>query len=296
MPRRARLILPSHPHHIMLRSHNSEVAFADAEEYRYFLDNLRLWHRELRVDLYAFSVLPDSVYLILDPGSKPECLGRLMKSVVGRQTAFVNARRERHGTLWQGRYKSSPIQPDGFLLACCRYVELAPLRAGLVAAPEEYAWSSARERLSAAQQDKQVAAPPAWQKLGATEGERITRYREYLLESVADVEIDFIRTALLREQLTGDQSFVERVERMTGRRVEFRGRGRPRTRAEDTVERPPSVAVAQREGAKALRTLSKSSSDGERPAGKRLRLTLSFTSRSASWQQLLPRDGTRHGQ
>lgn len=78
------------------------------------------------------------VYLIIDPGDCPEHLGMLMKRVAGRQTRYVNWLEGRSGTLWEGRYKSSPIEDDTYLLTCCRYVDLNPLPAGMCAAPEGY--------------------------------------------------------------------------------------------------------------------------------------------------------------
>lgn len=86
-------------------------------------------------------------------GGHPERLSLLMKRVVGRQTRYVNALEQRSGTLWEGRYKSSPIQRDAYLLACCRYVELNPVRAGLVGTPREYRWSSYGSRAGWADQD-----------------------------------------------------------------------------------------------------------------------------------------------
>ena len=81
-------------------------------------------------------------HLVVDPGAHLERLSFLMKRVAGRQTRYVNALEQRSGTLWKDRYKSSFIQRDAYLLACCRYVELNPVWAGLVSTPREYRWSS----------------------------------------------------------------------------------------------------------------------------------------------------------
>ena len=79
---------------------------------------------------------------MIDPGDAPENLGLLMKRVAGRQTRYVNMLEKRSGSLWEGRYKSSPISANEYLLACCRYVELNPVRAGMVDDPAKYRWSS----------------------------------------------------------------------------------------------------------------------------------------------------------
>ena len=89
---------------------------------------------ENRTGLQGLRLLPDDqhVHLVIDPGDAPENLGLLMKRMAGRQTRYVNMLEKRSGSLWEGRYKSSPISANEYLLACCRYVELNPVRAGMV--------------------------------------------------------------------------------------------------------------------------------------------------------------------
>ncbi len=149
-----------------------------------------------------------------------------MKRVAGRQTRYVNAHEHRSGTLWEGRFKSSPIQRDAYLLACCRYVELYPLRAGLAATPRDYRWSSYRRRAG------WEATPPidldeGYHSLGVTPQERGTQYRAWVRAAIPEGEWEQIREAIQRGQLTGGNRFVEDVARTIGRRVERRGQGRP---------------------------------------------------------------------
>ena len=82
------------------------------------------------------------VHLIIDPAKNPESLALLMKRVAGRQTRYVNKLEKRTGSLWEGRYKSSIISAREYLPACCRYIELNPLRAGMITDPAQYRWSS----------------------------------------------------------------------------------------------------------------------------------------------------------
>ena len=124
MPRCARLVLPNCPHHIIQRGHNRQVVFVGDDDYLYYLDNLQEWKSELECKVYAYCLMTNHVHLVIDPGDAPENLALLMKRVAGRQTCYVNKLEKRSGSLWEGRYKSSPINANEYLLACCRYVEL----------------------------------------------------------------------------------------------------------------------------------------------------------------------------
>jgi len=135
--------------------------------------------------------------------------------------------------VWEGRYKSSPIDTDSYLLACCRYVELNPVRAGMVKAPNHYRWSSYNQR-AGLRQWEWLDEDPCYRGFGRTRRERQERYRHWVAASVPDGEWDTIRHAVQREQLTGGGGFVDVVERRTGRRIEGRGPGRPRTRSRST--------------------------------------------------------------
>ena len=141
MPRIARIVIADYPHHIIQRGHNRQVVFAGDEDYLYCLENLKEWKKTFKCKVYAYCLMTNH-YLIVSPSKKAENLALLMKRVSGRQTRYVNKIERRSGTLWEGRYKSSLINEDGYLLACCRYIELNPVRAGIVNEPAEYRWSS----------------------------------------------------------------------------------------------------------------------------------------------------------
>ena len=125
-----------------LRGHNRRVVFASDEDYQYYLNNLCEWKEKLGCKVYAYCLMTNHVHLIVDPGEDGGNLARLMKRVAGRQTRYLNKLEKRTGSLWEGRFKSSTISADEYLLACSRYVELNPVRAGIVADPKDYRWSS----------------------------------------------------------------------------------------------------------------------------------------------------------
>ncbi len=131
MPRMPRVIVPDHPHHILQRGHNREVVFVETGDYERYLAHLKEWKNRLQVKVFSYCLMTNHVHLILDPGKRLNSIALLMKRVAGRTTSYVNRLEHRSGTLWEGRYKSSPIQSEVYLLACCRYVELNPVRAGM---------------------------------------------------------------------------------------------------------------------------------------------------------------------
>lgn len=229
MPRTSRVVLPNYPHHIIQRGHNRQVVFAGDEDYLYYLKNLKEWKKELGCKIYAYCLMTNHVHLIVDTVKETENLALLMKRVSGRQTRYVNKMEGRSGTLWEGRYKSSPIKDDEYLLACCRYVEMNPVRAKIVDEPAKYKWSSYRHKIGV-EKTNLVDIDPCYMGLGATEKVREKRYEEWVNGAIPAGELELIRKAVQRGQLTGGYRFVEEVDKKIGRRIEFRGQGRPRKR------------------------------------------------------------------
>ncbi|MHB1349285.1 MAG: transposase [Desulfobulbaceae bacterium] len=227
MPRQARLLLANCPHHIIQRGHNRQVIFAGDDDYLYYLDALKDWKARLGCKLYSYCLMTNHVHLVLDPGDQPENISLLMKRLAGRQARHVNRLEGRTGALWEGRYKSSPIQADRYLLACCRYVELNPLRAGMTDDPASYRWSSCPAKTGRVQ-GNWLDFDPFYLGLAATPEERALRYREWLQQTVPEGEWKLIREATQRGQLAGNGKFVDEISTKLGRRLDPRGPGRPR--------------------------------------------------------------------
>jgi putative transposase len=147
MPRKARILVPGYPHHIVQRGHNRKVVFLADDDYQFYIENLTEWKLRLGIKIYAWCLMTNHIHLIVEPGEDTKTVSELMKRLAGRQAAFVNKQEDRSGALWEGRFKASPIQRENYLLACCRYVEMNPVRAGMVVGPRQYRWSSYRERI-----------------------------------------------------------------------------------------------------------------------------------------------------
>ncbi|HEY6874641.1 MAG TPA: transposase [Geobacteraceae bacterium] len=229
MPRTGRIVIAGYPHHVIQRGHNRQVVFTTEEDYRYYLGNLREWKERLGCRLYAYCLMANHVHLVVDPGERGENLALLMKRVAGRQTGFVNSREKRTGTLWEGRYRSSLVSTDDYFLACCRYVELNPVRNGIAADPAAYRWSSYAGKVGNGGEDW-LDEHPIYQGLGTTVEERQARYRDWARAAAAEGELELLRQAIQRGGLIGGSRFVEEIAARVGRRIELRPPGRPKNK------------------------------------------------------------------
>lgn len=225
MPRLGRTILPDYPHHVVQRGHNRQVVFAEPRDFERYLDTLIEFKHIYGVKVYAYCLMTNHVHLLVVP-EEIAGLGRLMKRLAGRQTRYHNRLEGRSGTLWEGRYKSSPVDSDEYLLACARYIELNPLRARMVATPEAYRWSSCRNRLGLTH-NEWLDHDPCYLALGENRAQRQERYRQFLYAAIPEGESTLIREAVQRGQLTGHGGFVDKVEKILGKRIDKRSPGRP---------------------------------------------------------------------
>ncbi len=229
MPRQARIVLANCPHHITQRGHNRQVVFASDQDYQYYLENLQEWKTKLGCKVYAYCLMTNHVHLVVDPGNKAENLGLLIKRLAGRQTRYVNKLEKKSGSLWEGRYKSSPIHADEYLLACCRYVELNPLRAEMVDDPAKYPWSSCPAKVGLKKQPW-LDFDSFYMGLANTDKKRALSYKKLLQGTIPEYEIKLIREATQRGQLTANSRFANEISDKLGRRIELRGPGRPKKR------------------------------------------------------------------
>jgi putative transposase len=226
MPRRARIAVANFPHHIVQRGHNRRVVFVTDRDRLTYLETLREFRAELDLKIYGYCLMTNHVHLIVDPGNDALNLGLLMKRLAGRHTRRINKLERRTGTSWEGRFKCSPIESDRYLLACTRYVDLNPVRAKMVARPDEYVWSSYRARVGIIECDW-LDPDPCFLALASDAKRRQERYREFVEQGITNYELNFIRDAVQRNQLTGGESFMLEIQQRIGERILFRSRGRP---------------------------------------------------------------------
>ena len=143
MPRRARLVPPGVPLHLIQRGNNRQVCFLAEDDCRFYLDWLTHYARKLDVAIHAWVLMTNHVHLLVSPAD-PAGPGAVMQALGQRYVQHFNRAWARSGTLWEGRFRSCPVDAEAYLLACQRYIELNPVRAGMVGHPAEYRWSSFR--------------------------------------------------------------------------------------------------------------------------------------------------------
>lgn len=159
MPRRARIVLQGHPHHVVQRAHRRQPIFTDEADCLPYLNDLQRERRRLQVAVYAWCLMPNHVHLLLAPLHDCRALPQIMGKLAGGAGRRFNHRHGLSGTLWESRYYSSVIETEEYFWECCRYIELNPVRAGIVDRPEQYPWSSYRARML---DQGGVDAPPGY--------------------------------------------------------------------------------------------------------------------------------------
>jgi putative transposase len=143
MPRRPRLVLSDVPLHLIQRGNNRQQCFFSPNDYATYLHWLNLYAVETGCEIHAYVLMTNHVHLLLS-SSVPRAVSAMMKALGQRYVQHVNRTQGRSGTLWEGRFRSSPTQHEQYFLACQRYIELNPVRAGMVQHPADYRWSSYR--------------------------------------------------------------------------------------------------------------------------------------------------------
>ena len=225
MPRRPRLDLPGVAQHIVQRGNDRQPCFfADIDRIRY-LQDLHELSLKLGIAVHAYVLMTNHVHLLLT-SQKAGATSTLMQSLGRRYVRYINTQYRRTGTLWEGRYKSCPVQEEIYLLRCYRYVELNPVRAGMVVDPADYRWSS--YSCNGLGQANALVHPHGSYLAIASAGERADHYRRFVLDAIDPDETVAIRLNLQRQHALGNERFRAAIERQLGRCVGPAARmGRP---------------------------------------------------------------------
>lgn len=226
MARSPRLSLPSFPHHVIQRGNNRQPIFLAPKDYEVFLDCLREAKRKYQARLYAYVLMTNHVHLLVEPEHEGD-LSRFMQSVGRRYVRYINDAYERTGTLWEGRFRSAIVSRDEYLITCSRYIELNPVRAGMVHHPRDYRWSSYHGR-AMGRPDPLLDEDPWYVTLGDSPQARAAAYAKWLEDSVSDTEWEHIRKATQLGRVVGSESFQEEIEGKVGRRLIGETWGRPK--------------------------------------------------------------------
>lgn len=215
------------PQHVIQRGNNRAACFgadSDMAAYAHFLHEAA---SEYRIAIHGWVFMTNHVHLLVTP-EQDDSLSRTMQALGRRYVRYFNRCYQRTGTLFEGRFKSCIIQEQRYLLTCLRYIELNPVRAGMVKHPGDYFWTS--HHANAAGRASKLWDPhPQYLSLGATDCERQKRYRGLFAQHLQDDQLTEIRNSINQELALGSQHFRQKIEKLGGRRQQLLRRG-PKSR------------------------------------------------------------------
>lgn len=211
----ARAVAPGIPHHVIQRGNRRQQTFFNDEDYIAYLKLMSTWCGKHQVEIWAYCLMPNHVHLIAVPQTM-DGLTLAIGEAHRRYTRRINLREDWRGHLWQGRF-SSFIMDEVYLLACTRYVELNPVRAGLVKRPEAWPWSSAVAHITGSD-DILVRAAPLLEIVGKD-------WTQFLTRDVKESEIELLRKHERTGRPLGGESLIEKVEGMLSRQLRPGKRG-----------------------------------------------------------------------
>jgi putative transposase len=225
MARLPRLTLADHLHHVIQRGHNGQPIFVDRTDRERLLALMADGATRFRVAIHAY-VLLDNAFKLLATPETADGMPQFMQAIGRSYVRYFNDRHGRSGTLWDGRYRSTLIQADRYLLTCMADIDWSPVRENLASEPGTFAWSS-HGHYAGLRQDRLLTPPALYWALGNTPFAREAHYAERVLAGVAPADETALAEATLKGWVAGDETFVESLHKATERRVVKGKAGRP---------------------------------------------------------------------
>jgi putative transposase len=226
------MYLPGQPYHVVQRGNNREACFLEPENYQYYLELWEEVSRRYGLAVHAWCLMTNHIHFLATP-SGVDGLSNTLRVVGSRYAQYINRKYRRTGTLWEGRHRSSLVQSERYFLTCSRYIELNPVRAGLVKRPEEYRWSS--YGVNAWGDGSWLQSHEEYLRLGRTREARCQAYRALFNVSLSEENLHLIRKAAHYCQPVGDDRFRQQIEEKYGIKPGQMKRGRPRRKTDGLV-------------------------------------------------------------
>jgi putative transposase len=225
MARLPRLTLPGYPHHVIQRGNNRQAIFSTPADYDMLLTLLHENAQKFGVAVHAYVLMTNHFHLLATPETA-DGLPLMMQAVGRRYVRYFNDAQGRSGTLWEGRYRSTLIQTDRYLLACMAYIDLNPVRAGIVREAKDYSWSSHGHYIGQ-RDDKLVSPHSLFWALGNTPFAREAAYADLVRAGVTPAQQADLTRSALNGWALGGEGFVSDLQKRTARRVVKGRAGRP---------------------------------------------------------------------
>jgi len=223
MARLPRFNLPNIPQHVIQRGNNRQACFFSQQDYIIYLDKLKEYSQQHKVAIHSYVLMTNHAHFLLTP-SEPAGVSLLMQSLGRYYVRYINHTYNRSGTLWEGRYKSTIVDSENYLLTLYRYIELNPVRANMVHHPAEYPWSSYRKN-ALGKAIKLIQPHSCYQALGNNNQERQDNYQSLFDHKIPDYTLQEIRDATNKAWVLGNKNFKQQIEAQTGRRTAPSKRG-----------------------------------------------------------------------
>jgi len=217
MARLPRLTLADQPHHVIQRGNNRQAIFVDRADHEFMLGLLGENATRFNIALHAYVLMDNHFHLLATP-STGDGMALWMQAVGRRYVRYFNDRHRRTGTLWEGRYKSTLIQTDSYLLTCMVYIDLNPVRAGMVTEACDHLWSSYGHYVGL-RVDRLLTPHALYWALGNTPFGREAAYAEMVHGGVSSIDQQRLTDATLHGWAIGDADFVNALRKTTGRRA-----------------------------------------------------------------------------
>jgi putative transposase len=212
--------------HIVQRGNNRQAVFFDEADYITYLDTLFESAARYDVSIHAWVCMTNHVHLLVTPWVEGSA-SRMMQRLGSSYASGINVIYNRSGSLWEGRFKSSLVDSRRYVLACYRYIELNPVRAGMVRHPSGYFWSSYRQN-AISLDDYPIHPHAEWLSLGTNANDRRARYQRLVEEGINRKQLDLIRYGARKGVPTGSGQFKREIESKLTRKIGTGRRGRPR--------------------------------------------------------------------
>jgi putative transposase len=213
------------PQHVIQRGNNRQVCFASEQDFVAYAHWLLEYSVKYNVEIHAWVMMTNHVHLLCTPRTA-NAVSEMMQAVGRNYVRYFNFSYKRSGTLWEGRFKSCLVQEEGYLLQLYRYIELNPVRAGMVEQPSDYVWSS--YQINALGKESALCTPhPLYLALGGDPASRQAGYRDLFKYHVENQLLADIRLATNKGMALGNGRFEVEVASLTGRRMTANKVGRP---------------------------------------------------------------------
>lgn len=224
MARLPRFVIPGQPQHVIQRGNNRQDIFRAEDDYPFYLEKLSDAAEKHQCDIHAYVLMTNHVHLLVTPHTE-DGIGKMMQMLGRYYVQYFNYCYKRTGTLWEGRYKATLIDSEQYLLTCMRYIELNPVRAqNMVDHPAKYPWSSYQSN-ALGKDDIRVKPHREYMRLGSTEQDRQSAYRQLFRARIPQMTLDAIREATNKAWVMGSDSFKAKIASKIDRPVQSSGHG-----------------------------------------------------------------------